>query len=54
MGTNEREIEILKYKISELDEKIENMRKYNINDKKILNLEIKRNQFEDKLGEIVV
>lgn len=54
MGTNEREIEILKYKISELDEKIENMRKNNINDKKILNLEIKRNQFEDKLGEIVV
>lgn len=54
MGTNEREIEILKYKISELDEKIENMRKNNINDKKILNLEIKRNQYEDKLGEIVV
>jgi len=54
MSTNEREIEVLKYKILELDEKIENMRKNNIDEKKIINLEIKRNQYEDKLGEIVV
>lgn len=54
MSTNEREIEVLKYKILELDAKIENMRKNNIDEKKIINLEIKRNQYEDKLGEIVV
>lgn len=54
MMNKEREIEILQYKISEIEEKISILQKNNVSDKKIFNLELKRLQYEDKLSEIEV
>ena len=48
----ERDIEVLKHKIAELEEKIENFNKYNISDKKINNLEILKLKYEDQLAEL--
>ncbi|MDA3779488.1 MAG: hypothetical protein PF487_04580 [Bacteroidales bacterium] len=48
----EREIEILKYRINELEIKIANFKKYNIDEKKTLVLEMKKLRYEDQLAEL--
>jgi hypothetical protein len=50
--SKERDIEILEHKIAEIDVKIANFEKYNISQKKIEALEIKKLQYEDQLAEI--
>ena len=51
--SKERDIEILEYKIAELDDKIANFIRYNIDEKKKEALELKKLQYEDQLAEIV-
>jgi len=50
--SKERDIQVLEYKIAELDEKIANFIKFNISDKKRENLEILKLKYEDELTEI--
>ena len=51
--SKERDIQILKHKIADLEEKIANFRKFNISDKKIENLEIMKLKYEDELAELI-
>jgi hypothetical protein len=50
--SKDREIEILQHKIADLDIKIVNVKKHNISNKKIENLEILKLKYEDRLLEI--
>jgi len=50
--SKERDIEILKHKIAELEEKIANFKEYGISEKKIQNLEILKLKYEDELSEL--
>jgi len=47
-----RDIQILEHKIAQLETKIANFQKYDISDKKIDDLEIKKLMYEDQLAEI--
>jgi hypothetical protein len=50
---NERDVEILKHKIAELETKIANFQKYGISDKKTENLRILKLKYETELEEIM-
>lgn len=50
--SKERDIEILEYKIAELEIKITNFEKYNISVKKKQDLELKKLKYEDQLAEL--
>lgn len=50
--SKERDIQILKHKIAELDKKIVIFVKYDIDDKKKQNLEILKLKYEDQLAEL--
>lgn len=50
--SKDRDIQILRYKIDELDKKIRNQRKHGICENKIKALEFKRLQYVDKLAEL--
>jgi len=50
--SKERDIEILNYRIAELDKKIKNFEKNNISPKKTENLKILKLKYEDDLAEI--
>jgi hypothetical protein len=50
--SKERDIEILEHKIAELEIKIANFEKYNIDEKKKQNLEILKLKYEDQLAEL--
>ena len=52
--SKERDIQILEHKIAEITTKIANFEKYDISDKKIQALELKKLQYEDQLAEINV
>ena len=47
-----REIEVLKYKINDLEKKIENFEKFKISDVKTENLRILKLKYEDQLTEL--
>lgn len=47
------EIEVLQFKINEIEEKILNLKKYNVHDKKIEALEIKKNQLIEMLNDFL-
>jgi hypothetical protein len=49
----DRSIEILEHKIAELEQKIANFEKYNIDDKKTENLRILKLKYETQLEEIL-
>lgn len=51
--SKERNIQTLKHKIGELEEKIENSKKLKIDNKKIENLEIMKLKYEDELIELI-
>ena len=51
--SKERDVEILKHKITELEEKIINFVRYDISDKKMENLRIRLLMYEDQLAELV-
>lgn len=48
----EREIEILEYRISDLNKKIENFERYNIDERKIQALIDKRTKYENQLANL--
>lgn len=48
----QREIEVLEFKISELETKIENFEKFNISERKIDNLQFLKLRYEDQLTEL--
>ena len=48
----EKDVQLLEYKISEIDRLLYNYDKYNIDDKKKEALEIKRLKYEDQLTEL--
>lgn len=50
--SKERDIQILEHKIAELDKKIINFVKYDIDDKKRQNLELLKLRYEDQLAEL--
>ena len=50
--SKERDVEVLKHKIAELEVEIEISNKYNISDKKINKLEILKMKYEDQLAEL--
>ena len=50
--SKERDIQILEYKIADLEIKIANFVKYNISEKKREALELKKLQYEDQLAEL--
>jgi len=50
--SKERDIQILEYKIADLETKIANFEKFNIGDKKIENLKILKLKYEDELAEL--
>lgn len=50
--SKERDIEILEYKIAEIDKKLAEFDEHNISDKKKQNLEILKLKYEDQLAEI--
>ena len=50
--SKQRDIEILEYKITELEEKIIIYQENNISQKKIERLELKKLRYEDQLTEI--
>lgn len=52
--SKERDIQILEHKIAELNVKIANFQKYDISDKKTLDLEMKRLKYETQLEEILL
>jgi hypothetical protein len=52
MSSKARNIEILEYKINDLTILIANYEKYNISDKKIDNLRIKKLEYESQLEEL--
>ena len=52
--SKERNVAVLEHKIAELETKISNFGKYNINDKKIENLRIMKLKYETQLEELLV
>lgn len=50
--SKERDIQILENKITELEKKIINFEKYKIDDKKRIDLEMKKLRYEDQLAEL--
>ena len=50
--SKERNVQVLEHKIAELEEKILNFEKYNIDAKKKQNLELLRLKYEDQLAEL--
>jgi len=50
--SKERDIQILEHKIAEIETKITNFKKYNISQKKIDNLMIKKLKYETQLEEL--
>jgi hypothetical protein len=50
--SKERDIQVLEYKIAELETKIANFVRFNISEKKKENLEILKLKYEDELAEI--
>ena len=50
----ERSVAVLEHKIAELETKITNFGRYNINDKKIDNLRILKLKYETQLEELLV
>jgi len=50
--SKERDIQILKHKIANLEHKIANFQKYGISVKKIENLQIQKLKYEDDLAEL--
>ncbi len=50
--SKERDIQILEHKIKELEIKITNFEKYKIDEKKKLELEMRKLKYEDQLAEL--
>lgn len=48
----EKDIQILKHKIADIETKIVNFKKYNVSDKKIESLKILKLKYEDELAEL--
>jgi hypothetical protein len=53
MEKTERDVEILKYKLSEIDEKLVAFKKHNISEAKIKKLEIKKEYYLNQLSTIL-